>query len=218
MIEYHKELNARVAFPSEGIIEDTLSEIIARRHLRQVKITESEKAIHVTYFLNGKNTEVPPGEERIIVPTRKDIALFDEAPEMSIHAVTEIAIEKIHDPSYDYIFVNLPNVDVVGHIENEDAILLAVEAVDTCMGRIVNEALIEGLITIVTADHGTVEKWLYPDGAIDTGHTDSPVPFIYVHNNHRDILLREDGELADVAPTVLELMNIPKPAHMTGRS
>lgn len=218
MIEYHKDLNARVAFPPEGVIEDTLSEIFARRHLRQVKITESEKAIHVTYFLNGKNTEVLPGEERAIVPTRKDVALFDEAPEMSIHAVTEKAIEKIHDSSYDYIFVNLPNVDVVGHIENEDAILRAVEAVDTCMGRIVNEALKEGLITIVTADHGTVEKWLYPDGAIDTGHTDSPVPFIYVHNNHHEVLLREDGELADVAPTVLELMNIPKSAHMTGRS
>jgi len=218
MIEYHKDLNARIAFPPEGVIEDTLSEIIAHYRLRQVKITESEKAIHVTYFLNGKNTEVPPGEERVIVPTRKDIAHFDEAPEMSIHAVTEKAMEKIHDASYDYIFVNLPNVDVVGHIENEDAILRAVEAVDTCMDHIVNEALKKGLITIVTADHGTVEKWLYPDGAIDTGHTDSPVPFIYVHNNHRDILLREDGELADVAPTVLELMNIPKPAHMTGRS
>lgn len=218
MIEYHKELNAHVAFPPDDVIEDTLSDIIARHHLTQVKITESEKAIHVTYFLNGKNSETPRGEERVIVPTRKDIALFDEAPEMSIHAVTEAAIEKISDPSYHYIFVNLPNVDVVGHIENEGAIIRAIEAVDACMGRIVNEALGKGLVAIVTADHGTVEKWFYPDGAIDTGHTDSPVPFIYVHQNHYDVRLRGEGELSDVAPTVLDIMNIPKPAHMTGRS
>jgi 2,3-bisphosphoglycerate-independent phosphoglycerate mutase len=218
MIEYYKDLNARVAFPPDDIIEDTLSDIIARHRLTQAKVTESEKAIHVTYFLNGKNSEIPWGEERIIVPTRKDIALFDEAPEMSIHAITEAAIEKIHDTSCHFIFVNLPNVDVVGHIENEGAIVHAVEAVDASMGRIVEETLKEGIITIVTADHGTVEKWLYPDGAIDTGHTDSPVPFIYVHHNHHDIHLREGGELSDVAPTVLDIMNIPKPAHMTGRS
>ena len=218
MIEYHKGLNVRVAFPPDDIIEDTLSDVIARHHLAQAKITESEKAIHVTYFLNGKNSEIPRGEERIIVPTRKDIALFDEAPEMSIHAVVEAAIKKIHDTSYHFIFVNLPNVDVVGHIENEGAIIRAVEAVDTSMGRIVEEALKEGLITIVTADHGTVEKWFYPDGAIDTGHTDSPVPFIYVHHNDHDIRLRAGGELSDVAPTVLDIMDIPKPAHMTGCS
>jgi 2,3-bisphosphoglycerate-independent phosphoglycerate mutase len=218
MSEYHKGLNALVAFPPDDVIEDTLSDVIARHHLTQAKITESEKAIHVTYFLNGKNIKIPWGEERIIVPTRKDIALFDEAPEMSIHAVTEAAIDKIHDTSCNFIFVNLPNVDVVGHIENEDAIFHAVEAVDASMGRIVGEALKEGLTAIVTADHGTVEKWFYPDGAIDTGHTDSPVPFIYVHHNHHDIRLRSGGELSDVAPTVLDIMDVPTPSHMTGRS
>ncbi len=218
MIEYYKELNASVAFPPEGVIEDTLSEIIARHHLRQVKITEAEKAIHISYFLNGKNNEVPPGEERVIVPTRKDVTLFDEAPEMSINAITEKAIEKIRDPSFHFIFVNFPNVDVVGHIENEAAVIRAVEAVDTCTGRIVEEALKEELVAIVTADHGTVEKWLFPDGAIDTGHTDCPVPFILVDHNQKNISLREGGELADVAPTVLDLIDIPKPASMTGRS
>jgi 2,3-bisphosphoglycerate-independent phosphoglycerate mutase len=218
MIEYHEKLNVLVAFPPDEIIQDTLSEVIARHNLKQAKITEAEKAIHVGFFLNGKRTDVLPGEERIIVPTRKDVILFDEAPEMSIHAVTEATIEIIRDSSFQFIFVNFPNVDVVGHIENEKAVISAVEAVDTCMGRLINEALQEGIITIVSSDHGTVEKWLYPDGAIDTGHTDSPVPFIYVHHNHRDILLREGGELADVAPTVLELMDIPKPAHMTGMS
>ena len=99
MIEYHEKLNVLVAFPPDGIIQDTLSEVIARYNLKQAKITEAEKAIHVGFFLNGKRSDVLPGEERIIVPTRKDITLFDEAPEMSIHAVTETAIEIIHDPS-----------------------------------------------------------------------------------------------------------------------
>lgn len=218
MIEYHKDFSGRVAFPAEGVIEDTLSQVISRHHLRQAKITELEKAIHITFFLNGKNTEIPPGEERVIVPTRKDVALFDEAPEMSIHAVTDAAIEKIGDPSYHFLLVNLPNVDVVGHSENENAVIRAVEAVDTCMGRIVDEAIKQGLITIVTADHGTVEKWFYPDGTIDTGHTDSLVPFILVHHNHHDVFLREGGELADVAPTILDLMGIPKTSFMTGHS
>jgi 2,3-bisphosphoglycerate-independent phosphoglycerate mutase len=187
MSEYHKGLNALVAFPPDDVIEDTLSDVIARHHLTQAKITESEKAIHVTYFLNGKNIKIPWGEERIIVPTRKDIALFDEAPEMSIHAVTEAAIDQIHDTSCNFTFVNLPNVDVVGHIENEDAIFHAVEAVDASMGRIVGEALKEGLTAIVTADHGTVEKWFYPDGAID-----NPSPRT-VGKNRRVLLIVLDG-------------------------
>ncbi|MGZ3634574.1 MAG: alkaline phosphatase family protein [Syntrophales bacterium] len=217
MVEYKKDLRVHVAFPSENAVEDTLSEIIAKHNLKQAKITESEKASHVGFFLNGKKTEVLPGEERVIVPTRRDVILFDEAPEMSIHAVTKEAKEKIRDPSYHFIFINLPNVDVVGHIENEEAVIRAVEAVDACMGDIVTEASKEGIVAIVTSDHGTVEKWLYPDGTVDTGHTDSHVPFILVHSN-RDISLREQGELADIAPTVLDLMRIPQSPHMTGRS
>ncbi len=218
MIEYRKDFNVHVAFPPEGEIEGTLSEIIAAHNMKQAKVTESEKAIHVGFFLNGKRRETLPGEERVIVPSRKDVALFDEAPEMSIHEITENAINKIHDPSYHFIFVNLPNVDVVGHIENETAVIRAVEAVDTAVGRIIDEAMKEEITAIVSSDHGTVEKWFYPDGAVDTGHTDSPVPFILIHRNYTEISLREGGELRDIAPTVLELMNIPKPAHMTGNS
>ncbi len=217
MIEYKKDLRVHVAFPPENAVEDTLSEIIAKHNLKQAKITESEKASHVGFFLNGKKTEVPPGEERVIVPTRRDVILFDEAPEMSIYAVTKEAKKKIHDPFYHFIFVNLPNVDVVGHIENEEAIIRAVEAVDACMGDIVTEASNAGMVAIVSSDHGTVEKWHYPDGTIDTGHTDSHVPFILVHSN-RDISLRKRGELADIAPTVLDLMRLPQSPRMTGRS
>jgi len=217
MIEYQKGLKVHVAFPPEGAIKDTLSEIISRHNLKQAKITESEKASHVGFFLNGKNAEVLMEEERVIVPSRRDVILFDEAPEMSIYAVTEEAKEKIRDPSYHFIFINFPNVDVVGHIENEGAIVRAVEAVDTCMGDIIDEARKEGVIAIVSSDHGTVEKWLYPDGTIDTGHTDSDVPFILVHTD-RNISIREKGELADVAPTVLDLMGISQSPYMTGSS
>jgi len=217
MIEYSKGLPVEAAFPSEMSIGETLGEVLSRHGLRQAKITEAEKAVHVLYFLNGKNEEPLSGEERIIVPTRKDVTLFDEAPEMSIGAITEAAVDKIRDPNCDVVFVNFPNVDVVGHIENEEAVIAAVESVDTHAGLVIEEARIAGLDVIVTADHGTVEKWLYPDGAVDTGHTDSPVPFILISGNG-EISLREEGELADAAPTVLDLLGIPRPAVMTGRS
>lgn len=216
MIEYRKGLPVQVAFPPEETIEETLSDTLSRHGLKQAKITEAEKAVHATYFLNGKRELPFPGEERIIVPTRKDVALFDAAPEMSSARITAAALEKIADRECPFLFVNLPNVDVVGHIENEAAILAAVACVDANAGRIVDAALAAGMTAIVSADHGTVEKWLYPDGHIDTGHTDSPVPFI-VAGAAPGTTLREGGELADVAPTVLRLLGIPQPAAMTGR-
>lgn len=217
MIEYEKGLPVDVAFPPEGEVRDTLCEVLSARGLRQVKITEAEKAIHVAFFLNGKRSEPFPGEERIVVPTRKDVALFDEAPEMSIAAIARETVHAVHDSSRDFIFTNFPNVDVVGHIENEGAILRAVEAVDTHMGIVIEEALREGMTVIVTADHGTAEQWLYPDGQIDTGHTASPVPFILARHGSRDAL-RPGGDLCDIAPTVLELLGIAPPPAMTGTS
>jgi 2,3-bisphosphoglycerate-independent phosphoglycerate mutase len=217
MIEYRKGLNVHVAFPPEDTLEDTLSEVIARHEFKQTKITEAEKAVHLNFFLNGKNDAPFPGEERIIVPTRKDIALFDEAPEMSIREVTKNILDKIRDPSCNFIFANFPNVDVVGHIENEKAIIRAVEEVDKCTGIVLDACLREGISTIVCADHGTVEKWRYPDGTIDTGHTDSLVPFILIHTGN-GLSLRRGGELSDIAPTIFHLIGIPKPAAMTGIS
>ena len=190
MIEYQKGLNVQVAFPPEETLQDTLSDIISRHDLKQAKITEAEKAVHVGFFFNGKKQELLPGEERIVVPTRKDVALFDEAPEMSIEKITQAAMDKIDDDNCNFIVVNFPNVDVVGHIENEAAILRAVEAVDKHAGLVIENARKKGMTVIVTADHGTVEKWLYPDGAVDTGHTDSKVPFILLHQN-KNLTLRQ---------------------------
>ena len=217
MIEYQQGLRTVVAFPPEATLHDTLSDIISSNNMRQAKITEAEKAVHVGFFFNGKKTELLPGEERIVLPTRKDVALFDEAPEMSIDKIAAVAVNKINDPNCNFIVVNLPNVDVVGHIENESAVIRAIEAVDKHAGIIIDAAQKENIPVIVTADHGTVEKWLYPDGAVDTGHTDSLVPFILLHPEKK-LSLRKSGELTDVAPTVLNILGLKASPLMTGTS
>ncbi len=215
MILYDENLKVKVAFPPIGEIEHTLSQVVSEHGLRQVKIVESEKAIQLGFFLNGKRDEPWPGEERIIIPSPR-IEAYDQQPEMAIAEVTEAILGKIDDDSYDLIIANFANVDVVGHIENEEAIKRAVEIVDSNISQVVEAAVRANMTLLVTADHGTVEKWLYPDGAIDTGHTDSPVPFIFV--GPQGSRLRQGGELRDVAPTILELFGLPKPPAMTGSS
>ncbi|PKN19862.1 MAG: phosphoglycerate mutase (2,3-diphosphoglycerate-independent) [Deltaproteobacteria bacterium HGW-Deltaproteobacteria-6] len=217
MIEYQKGLNVAVAFPPQGVLSDTLSDVIAEHGLTQTKITEAEKAVHVSFFFNGKKSDPLPGEERIVIPTRKDVKLFDEAPEMSIEEITRAAVGKIKDPRCNFTVVNFPNVDVVGHIENESAVLRAIQAVDRHAGLLIDEARKQNVAVIVTADHGTVEKWLYPDGGVDTGHTDSPVPFILLHPD-KTLTLKPEGELTDIAPTILDILGLPTPASMTGAS
>ena len=220
MIEYHPDLPARVAFPPLDRIDNTLSEVISRAGLRQIKIAEAEKAIHISYFLNGKKEEAFPGEERVLIPSPRDVTNYDECPEMSCAEVADQVIQSIKTGGEDFICVNLANIDVVGHIENRDAILEAVKTVDSQVGRVVREARAAGLLTILVADHGTVEKWYYPDGKIDTGHTDSPVPFILVPPDGLNGIRLRDGDksLIDVAPTILDLLGLDIPADMTGES
>jgi 2,3-bisphosphoglycerate-independent phosphoglycerate mutase len=221
MIPYHQKLNVRVAFSPEGEVRDTLSETLGRQGLRQIKISESEKGVQVSFFLNGKIREPFPGEERIVVPTPKDVPHFEQKPEMNASGVADAVVRKLQDRQASFWFANFANIDVVGHSENEGAIRKAVEAVDRNLGRCLEAAHEAGVVTIVTADHGTAERWLYPDGTIDTGHTDSPVPFFLVPPLPEEAglwRLRPGGELTDVAPTVLDLLEIPKPSVMTGSS
>jgi 2,3-bisphosphoglycerate-independent phosphoglycerate mutase len=219
MIEYHPDLDVQVAFPPPGRVQDTLFEVVSKAGLRQIKVVESEKAIHVSYFLNGKSQEAFSGEERIVIPSPHGVAFHEMPPKMEAAAVADAAIEALRDPRYTLVSVNLCNVDVIGHIENPDAIRVAVETVDTQAGRIVEAARVAGVTTVLTADHGTVERWYYPDGTIDTGHTDSPVPFLLIEpQSGADVQLREGGALTDVAPTVLQLLDLPKPQAMTGQS
>lgn len=221
MIEYSEELPVKVAFPPQGRIKNTLAEMVTKAGRRVCKIAESEKAVHVSYFMNGKNEQPFEGEERIMIPTPEGVASFASCPEMSASQVTDAILEKLRDPSQPLVIANLANVDVVGHIEDREAVICAVETVDTQLGRIVEACREKGVTLLVTADHGTVEDWLYPDGQVNTGHTRSEVPFVlldFAQNNPDTMLIRQEGELGDVAPTLLELMGIPKPEEMTGES
>jgi 2,3-bisphosphoglycerate-independent phosphoglycerate mutase len=219
MIEYHPDLDVQVAFPPQGRLQDTLFELVSQAGLQQTKVVESEKAIHVSFFLNGKGQGAFPGEERVVIDSPRPASHSEMPPRMKAAAVADAAIEALGNPDNALVTVNLCNVDVIGHIENADAIRTAVETVDTQAGRIVEAARAAGVTTILTADHGTVERWYYPDGAIDTGHTDSPVPCILISPDEADgIHLRSGGALTDVAPTVLQLMGLPQPKAMTGQS
>lgn len=219
MIEYHPRLDARVAFPPLGPVQDTLCETVSKAGLQQLKIAESEKAIHIGYFLNGKSQEAFPGEERIIIPSPHGMGFTEMPPEMRASAVADATIEAVRDPRYALVIVNLCNVDVIGHIENQDAIRIAIETVDSQTGRIVQAAQAARMTILLTADHGTVERWYYPDGTVDTGHTTSPVPLIVIDPElGQDLHLHSGGALTDVAPTVLHLLGLSQPAVMTGRS
>ncbi len=217
MIEYAQDLPVKVAFPPEGEVRNTLSEVVSRHGLQQIKVSETEKSIHVSYFLNGKREAPFPGERLVAVPS-PDVDNYAAMPEMSAGAVAGAVVDALHDPELDLIVANFVNVDVVGHIEDREAVIRAVEEVDRRIGEVVAAAQVAGVTSLITADHGTVERWLYPDGTVDTGHTDSLVPFVLVDPRLSGVMLREGGALTDVAPTILKLLNLPQPADMTGRS
>jgi 2,3-bisphosphoglycerate-independent phosphoglycerate mutase len=221
LIEYDPRLRVRVAFPKDGQIRNTLTEVVTGAGFGVAKIAESEKATHIGFFMNGKSDMVFRGEERTIVPSPQNIANYDETPEMSAAAVADEIVRALAQPHSRLVLANLANVDVVGHIEKKEAVLKAIETVDRELGRVVAEAERRGVTLIVTADHGTVEEWLYPDGAVNTGHTKNPVPFVLADFGGPEpggLRLRPEGELADVAPTILNLLGLATPPEMTGSS
>ncbi len=221
MIEYSSSLNARVAFPSEGKIKNTFAEVLSEAGISFLKISESEKEMHVGFFMNGKSDEIFPGEERIVVPSPEVVSSYALKPEMSASQVTGEISLKLNDPSYRAIVANLANVDVLGHIEDKAAALKAVEEVDRQLGRIIEDCRTQGITLIVTSDHGTVEEWLYSDGTVNTGHTKNPVPFVladFSAEAQESWDLKREGELADVAPTLLVLLGLAKPVEMSGES
>jgi len=221
MIEYQSTLKTKVAFPPEGIIKNTLTEVLTFNGMPVVKVAESEKAIHVGYFMNGKNEEPFPGEKRIVVPSPEGYPSYASVPELSGREVAGAICDEMSDPATRVIIGNLANVDVLGHIEDRQAVLRAVESVDRELGRILKASREAGITLIVTADHGTAEEWLYPDGTINTGHTKNPVPFVmadFSGSGTRIENLRPEGELCDVAPTILHLLGLKAPGEMTGNS
>ncbi|OGD27264.1 MAG: phosphoglycerate mutase [Candidatus Aminicenantes bacterium RBG_13_63_10] len=221
MIEYSSQLRVKVAFPPQERLGQTLVEVLTRAGLRPVKIAESEKAVHVGFFLNGKREEPFAGERRVIVPSPSGDVSYALRPEMSAREVGQNVLAALDDETADVIIANLANVDVVGHLESREAVLAAVETVDSVLGQIAEAAARKKAALIVTADHGTVEDWLYPDGSVNTGHTRSRVPFILADFGLSRIdsaRLKPEGELADVAPTVLRRLGVPAPEEMTGKS
>lgn len=218
LVEYDRDLPVHVAFPPLEELRGTLSEVVSSAGLRQVKITETEKAVHLAYFLNGKRKGEWAGETRISAISPANPV---SEPSMRAREVAAAVKAALADPSINLVIGNLPNIDVVGHSENREAILAAIQAVDAAVGEIVGAARQAGVIAVITADHGTVEEWLYPEGTVNTGHTTSPVPFVvaFPETHEATTLVRVNGGgLVDVAPTVLDLLGLPRPAEMTGRS
>ncbi|HEX7444829.1 MAG TPA: 2,3-bisphosphoglycerate-independent phosphoglycerate mutase [Methanothrix sp.] len=217
MTQYDATLNVPVAFPPQNL-SDTLGQVISRSGLRQLRIAETEKYAHVTYFFNGGKESPNPGEDRALIPSPK-VATYDLQPEMSAYLVTDELISRIDSGKYDFIVLNLANPDMVGHTGIFDAAVKAVEVVDKCVGEIADEILKKGGAVLLTADHGNAEKMIdLTTGQPHTAHTTNPVPFTLIIDDGTNYRLREDGILADVAPTVLQLMHIPQPEAMTGKS
>ena len=214
MTQYDKDISGvNVAFEAEKL-KNTLAEVISQNKLTQLRIAETEKYAHVTYFLNGGIDKKYIGEDRILVPSPK-VATYDLQPEMSAFEITKIVKGKIHARSYDLIVLNYANCDMVGHTGNFEAAKIAVKTVDNCVNELVNEILkVEGCV-IITADHGNAEKMLDKNRKIFTAHTSNPVPFCIIGYNCN---LKTNGKLADIAPTILKILNLKKPKEMTGQS
>ena len=205
--------NVEVAFPKESL-HNIFGEYISQNGLTQLRIAETEKYAHVTFFFNGGVEQTFPGEDRCLVPSPK-VATYDLKPEMSAYEVCDQCVERIKSGKYDVIILNFANCDMVGHTGVFEAAVQAVEAVDTCVGRVVQAISDMGGIALITADHGNAEQMLQDDGVSPfTAHTTNLVPFCIVG---ADVKLK-DGRLADIAPTMLDLMGLEKPAEMTGSS
>ncbi len=218
LTEYSEALSRFLAtlFPPQDL-SATLGEVVAEAGLRQLRIAETEKYAHVTFFFNGGRETVFPGEERILVPSPK-VSTYDLQPEMSAPEVTDKVVAAIRSGHFDVVVLNYANTDMVGHSGKLDAAIKAVEAVDGCLGRLAQAVEAAGGTLVITADHGNAEMMRDPDtGEPHTAHTLNPVPLIIV-NPPMAIARVDDGRLADVAPTLLDILGLPKPAAMTGHS
>jgi len=214
MTEYDDDIDAPIVYLPLSL-KNTLGEVLSNHKLKQLRIAETEKYYHVTYFFNGGEEDPFPGEDRILIPSPK-VATYDEQPEMSADKITDKVIEKIRANTYDVIILNFANPDMVAHTGVLSAGIEAIEAVDTCLGRIYKASNVDttGNVLLITADHGNAEQMTEPDsGEPFTAHTSNPVPFIIT----RQCTVR-DGILADVAPTILDLSGIEKPEQMDGES
>lgn len=217
MTEYERDLSATVAYPREPIA-GTIGEVFSQQKARQLRLAESEKERFVTYYFNGMRESPFPGEDRLIVPSPK-VPTYDLAPQMSCLVLTDQLVNRISSDIYGFTVVNFASPDMVAHTGNVAASVVACEAADAAIGRIVEATLAKEGSCIVTADHGNVEEMLGPDGEMDTEHSTFPVPFIMIDRKYHGYgHTLPKGKLADVAPTILAHLGIPIPSEMTGRN
>ena len=205
--------NVDVAFKSQ-VLTNTLGEYISDKGMTQLRIAETEKYAHVTFFFNGGVEKQYPGEDRILVKS-PSVATYDLQPEMSAYEVTDKLVPAIKSGKYDMIILNFANCDMVGHTGVFDAAVKAVEAVDECVGRVVDAIKEMGGVALITADHGNADKMVDDDGEPFTAHTTNPVPFCVIGY---DCELKDGGRLADIAPTMLQILGLPQPEEMDGTS
>lgn len=215
MTQYDASMpNVNVAFKPQ-VLKNTFGEYISSLGLKQLRIAETEKYAHVTFFFNGGVENVYDGEDRKLIPSPK-VATYDMQPEMSAYKVTDACVELINEDKYDCIILNFANCDMVGHTGVFEAAVKAVEAVDECLGRVVSAILEKGGRVLVTADHGNADKMFDPETkAVFTAHTTNPVPLIVIGAGELSL---KRGKLCDLTPTMLDLMGLPKPSEMTGES
>lgn len=217
MTQYDAEMpNVHVAFKPETLV-NTMGEIISKHGLKQLRIAETQKYAHVTFFFNGGEEKVYPGEDRVLIDSPK-ISTFDLKPEMSAYEVCDAACERVLSDKYDVVILNYANCDMVGHTGVFDAAVKAVETVDECVGKLADATLKMNGVILITADHGNADKMYEDDGSPFTAHTTNPVPLI-VAGYGTDFKLKEKGgKLCDLSPTMLDIMGIEKPKEMTGES
>lgn len=217
LTQYDVTFECPVAYPPQNL-ENTLGEVLAGHKKKQLRIAETEKYAHVTFFFNGGVEEPYEGEERVLIPSPK-VATYNLKPEMSAVEVTDKLLEKISKEEYDFVVVNFANPDMVGHTGCFDSTVKALETVDTCLGRIAEEMQRKGAPLILTSDHGNSETMLdLETNSPLTAHSTSKVPFIIVDDFYKGKVLRTGGALCDIAPTILEIMSIKIPPQMTGKS
>ncbi len=214
MTQYDASMpNVEVAFKPQSL-NNTLGEFLAKNNMTQLRIAETEKYAHVTFFFNGGREVMFDGEDRILVNSPK-VATYDLQPEMSANEVCDKVCEAIETGKYDVVILNFANCDMVGHTGFFDAAVKAVETVDTCVGRVEDSTRKMGGVMLLTADHGNADRMLDTDGSPFTAHTTNPVPFVVIG---KDCILREGGKLCDISPTIIKLLGLTKPEEMDGES
>jgi 2,3-bisphosphoglycerate-independent phosphoglycerate mutase len=216
MTQYDKNFSLPTVIRPESMA-NILANVMGQTKLRNLRVAETEKYAHVTYFFNGGIEQPFPGEDRVLVPSPK-VATYDLRPEMSAAGIAEAVVKAVEDGTFDVMIVNFANADMVGHSGKIEPTVKAVETVDACLGEIEKAVRAKGGAMLITADHGNAEQMIDPaTGGPHTAHTTNPVPFVVVSENAQQFTLQPNGSLRDISPTMLGMLNLSEPAEMTGQ-